>query len=145
MSFGYSVGDFVAGANLAYTLIRVMAETQSASEEYHEAMTELCGIQQAFIHVSHITRSSILPQATLNSASFIVLSSMEIIARFLERTREYRKRFESKAGGVGGISSSSWCKVGWSLYKRDELRSLRDSLHCRLVAVNTLFAAARQF
>jgi len=143
MSFGYGVGDFIAGANLAHKLIRVMAETRGASEEYQDAMTELCGIQQAFIHVSQITRSNLLPQATLNSASCIVLSSMDIIARFLERTREYRKMLDSNTGGANSMSRS-WCKVGWSLYKRDELRSLRDSLHCRLVAINTLFAAAKQ-
>ncbi|KAM7185897.1 hypothetical protein V8F20_011601 [Naviculisporaceae sp. PSN 640] len=142
MSFGYGVGDFIAGANLAYKPIRVMAETRGASEEYQDAMTELCAIQQAFMHVGQIIQSKILPQATLNSASHIVMSSMDIIARFLERTHEYRKRFESNTER-GNEISRSWCKVGWSLYKRDELRSLRDQLHCRLVAVNTLFAAAK--
>ncbi|KAK0617353.1 hypothetical protein B0T14DRAFT_605442 [Immersiella caudata] len=100
-----------------------MAETRGSSEEYREAMTELCGIQQAFIY-------------------YIVLSSMEIIAKFLEQTKEYRRQLEASGNNLGGVSGS-WCKVGWALYKKEELRSLRDSLHCRLVSVNTLFAAAK--
>ena len=149
MSYSYSVSDFIAGANLAYKLVRIMAESRGASEEYQEAMTELCGIQQAFIHVGQITSSKMFPQATLNSASFIVLSSMDIIARFLERTSDYRKQLESNnndnVGGLGGTITGSWCKVGWALYRRDELRSLRDSLHTRLVAINTLFVVAREY
>jgi hypothetical protein len=144
MSFGYAIGDFIAGANLAHRLIRIMAETRGSSEEYREAMTELCGIQQAFIYVSQIIRSGTLPKATVNSASYIVLSSMEIIAKFLEQTKEYRRQLEASGNNLGGVSGS-WCKVGWALYKKEELRSLRDSLHCRLVSVNTLFAAAKQY
>ncbi|KAK4453880.1 hypothetical protein QBC34DRAFT_393629 [Podospora aff. communis PSN243] len=142
MSFGYAIGDFIAGANLAHRLIRIMAETRGSSEEYREAMTELCGIQQAFIYVNQIIRSGTLPKATVNSASYIVLSSMEIIAKFLEQTKEYRRQLEASGNNLSGVSGS-WCKVGWALYKKEELRSLRDSLHCRLVSVNTLFAAAR--
>ena len=141
MSFGYGIGDFIAGANLAHQLIRVMTETRGACAEYQEAMTELCAIQQAFIHVSQVGRSNVLAQATLNSASYIVMSSMDIIAKFLERTKHYQAKLsKSASSGVSG----SWSKVGWALFKEEELRALRDSLHCRLVAINTHFAAANQ-
>jgi hypothetical protein len=36
MSFGYLVGDFIAGANITYRLIRVLADSSGASEEYQE-------------------------------------------------------------------------------------------------------------
>ncbi len=149
MSFGYAIGDFIAGANLAHRLIRIMAESRGASEEYQEAMTELCGVQQAFIYISQVARSGVLLPATLNSVSYIVMSSMDIIAKFMERTKEYRRQLEkgstvNAAGGVRVSVGGRWCQVGWALYKKDELKSLRDSLHCRLVAINTLFAAANQ-
>ncbi|TPX13993.1 uncharacterized protein E0L32_005693 [Thyridium curvatum] len=144
MSFGYAIGDFIAGANLAHQLIRVMTQSRGACEEYQEAMTELCAIQQAFIHVSQVKRSNLLPQATLNSAEFIVISSMDIIAKFLERTKHYQNKLSISSDSSFGVSvSSSWCKVGWALFKKEELRALRDSLHCRLVAINMLFTAAK--
>jgi hypothetical protein len=140
MSFGYSVGDFIAGANLTYRLIRVLSETKGACLEYQEAMMELGAMQQAFLQVSHMKHSDMLPRATTNSASHIVMSAMDIIANFLERSKEYQKRLRDSdsGGGIGG----SWCKIGWTLFKKEELRSLRDSLQCRLAAITTLLTAA---
>ncbi|KAI0154207.1 hypothetical protein GGR57DRAFT_492264 [Xylariaceae sp. FL1272] len=128
MSFGFGVGDFIAGANLAHKLIRVMTESRGASIEYQEALAELCGIQQVFIQITQLSRNDILPKSTLNALAQIIMPSMAIIADFLDR---------------GGLESS-WCKVGWALFRRDELKMLRDTLHARLSAINTLLAAANQ-
>ncbi|KAI1758636.1 hypothetical protein GGR53DRAFT_516411 [Hypoxylon sp. FL1150] len=137
MSFGFSIGDFIAGADLAYKLIRVMSETRGASIEYQEALAELCGIQQTFMQITQLGRSEILPKATLNALAQISMPSMTIIADFLDRTKHYQSKL-TKGGGLGG----SWCKVGWALYRRDELKLLRDTLHARLSAINALLAAA---
>ncbi|KAI0429678.1 hypothetical protein F5Y09DRAFT_309765 [Xylaria sp. FL1042] len=137
MSFGFSVGDIIAGANLAYKLIRVMTETRGASIEYQEALAELCGIQQVFIQITQLSRNEMLPKATLNSLVQISMPSMKIIADFLHRTQHYQAKL-SQGGGL----SSSWCKAGWTLYRKEELNLLRDTLHARLSAINTLLAAA---
>jgi hypothetical protein len=134
MSFGYSVGDFIAGANLTYRLIRALSASQGASIEYQEAMVELGAIQQAFLQVSQMRASSILSQATINAASHIIISSLEIIGRFLDKSQKYQRRL---SGG------DSWCKIGWALFKKDELKGLRDSLHVKLSAVNLLLSSAR--
>jgi len=137
MSFGFGVGDFIAGANLAHKLIKVMTETRGASIEYQEALAELCSIQQVFIQVSRLSGLGILPQATLNSLAQLVIPSMAIISDFLDKTKHYQERL-SPGGGL----KSSWCKMGWALFKKDELRALRDSLHSRLSAINTLLTAS---
>lgn len=153
MSFGYSIGDLIGGANMTYKLIRIMSDTRGACVEYQEAMAELCAMQQAFIQVSQMSAhnasdgAGILPLATVNSASFIVMSSMDTIAAFLERTKRYQRRLSKEgeaAGGSGGIEGS-WCKMGWALFKKEELRELRDSLHARLASINTLLTAAHQY
>lgn len=133
MSFGYSVGNFIAGANLSYRLIRCLSDSRGACMEYQEAIAELGSIQQAFLQVSQMRADSRISQSTINAASHIVISSMEIIGRFLERTRNYQKRLSSGDG---------WTKIGWTLFKKEELRSLRDSLHVKLSAVNTLLSVA---
>jgi hypothetical protein len=136
MSFGYGVGDFIAGANLTYRLIRALSASQGASIEYQEAMFELRAIQQVFLQVSQMRASSILSQATINAASHIIISSLEIIGRFLDKSQKYQRRL---SGG------DSWCKIGWALFKKDELKGLRDSLHVKLSAVNLLLSSARLF
>ncbi|KAI1175817.1 hypothetical protein F4777DRAFT_297499 [Nemania sp. FL0916] len=138
MSFGFSVGDIIAGANLAHKLIRAMTETRGASIEYQEALAELCGIQQVFIQITQLTRNEMLPKSTLNALAQIIMPSMTIIADFLDRTKHYQTKLSREGGRLG----SSWCKMGWALFRRDELQLLRDTLHARLSAINTLLAAA---
>ncbi|KAI2463556.1 hypothetical protein F4781DRAFT_416305 [Annulohypoxylon bovei var. microspora] len=137
MSFGFGVGDFIAGANLAHKLIRVMTETRGATAEFQEALAEVCGIQQIFIQLTQLCRSEILPRATLNSIAQIIMPSMTTIADFLDRTKHYQEKL-SPSGGLSG----SWCKMGWALFRKDELKILRDTLHSRLSSINTLLTAA---
>jgi hypothetical protein len=49
MSFGYSIGDLIVGANLTYRLIRIMAHTRDASDEYIDAISELSSMQQTLL------------------------------------------------------------------------------------------------
>ena len=61
MSFGYSVGDVLAGANLSYRLLRVMMDSKGASGEYRDAILELGAMQQAFMQVSQMKRNMFGP------------------------------------------------------------------------------------
>ncbi|CAH0052820.1 unnamed protein product [Clonostachys solani] len=147
MSFGYSVGDFITGANITYRLIRVLADSSGASEEYQEAMLELSAMQQAFLQVSQMTQNPVIPQATVNSASHIVMSAMDIISHFLDRSRRYREKLgggTNSGGNEGSMSriEDSWTKVGWSLFKKEELKDLRDRLHSRLSSIQLLLSAS---
>lgn len=140
MSFGYSFGDFVVGANLAYRLIQALSETRGASLAYQEAINELASMQQAFIQVGQMRPSSTLSQATINAASQIVLSSINLIAEFLEKTKKYREQF------CGSRSSNAvtdgWRKMGWVMFKSDELKELRDSLHVKMTNIALLLSTA---
>ncbi|KAI1752341.1 hypothetical protein F4782DRAFT_501465 [Xylaria castorea] len=79
-----------------------------------------------------------LPKSTLNALAQIIMPSMTIIADFLDQTKHYQTKLSSEGGRLG----SSWCKMGWALFRRDELKLLRDTLHARLSAINTLLVAA---
>ncbi|KAI1446554.1 hypothetical protein F5Y02DRAFT_416843 [Annulohypoxylon stygium] len=137
MSFGFGVGDFIAGANLAYKLIQLMTQTQGATKEFQEALAEVCGIQQIFIQLTQLCRSESLPQATLNSMAHIIIPSMTIIADFLNKIKSYQEKLAASNG-----ISTTWCRMGWALCKSDELKLLRDTLHSRLTSINTLLMAS---
>lgn len=91
MSFAYSI-DIHVGVNLTYKLVSIVTDTENASEEYLEAMTELGATQQAFIRVSQMKSRSMLPQETVSAASFQVMSSMDMIAKFLARTKHHQRK-----------------------------------------------------
>ena len=140
MSFGYSVSDFIAGANLACQLIYALSRTQGACLEYQEAMQELGAIQQTFLQVSQLKAANIISQSTLNGASHIILSSMKIIENFLNRTRGYEKRLSGNS--PRSLVADSWCRVGWALFKKEELEKLNETLRGKLAAVNLLLSIA---
>jgi hypothetical protein len=141
MSLQYSLGDFVAGANMTYRLIRALSETKGACMEYQEAMSELGALQQTFLQVGYLRPSHTLSQATINAAAYIVLSSVELIGEFLRKTQKYRHRFTG--AGPGNAVSDSWQKMGWVLFKREELRALKDALHLRLTNIGVLLSTAQ--
>ncbi|KFZ10860.1 hypothetical protein V501_05004 [Pseudogymnoascus sp. VKM F-4519 (FW-2642)] len=51
MSFGYFIGDFIAGANLSYKLFKALSCSRGASQEYQEAVMEISAIHQAFLQM----------------------------------------------------------------------------------------------
>ena len=139
MSFGYSIGDFIAGANLTYQVIHALSSSRGACIEYQEAINELGCMQQAFLQVGHLKQSHSICPATTNAVSYLVISSMEIIGKFLERTKFYQRRLSENHSGRAG----SWQKIGWTLFKKNELVQLKDTLHMKLHAVSVLLSTSQ--
>ena len=139
MSFGFSVGDLIGAANLTYRLIRALHGSQEAGEDYRAAIVELGCFQQALMGVSQLGSNKDFPQATFESASSIIMGSMDIIQTFLEKTKKYDKRL-GKLGSSG--FAQGWRKVGWTLFKAEDMKKLRDTLHARLSSLSLLLAAA---
>ncbi|KAH7327296.1 hypothetical protein BKA65DRAFT_364179, partial [Rhexocercosporidium sp. MPI-PUGE-AT-0058] len=84
-----------------------------------------------------------LSRATINAAAHIILSSTTLIGDLLAKTQKYRRRLSGS--GSGTAMSDSWQKMGWVLFKKDELKSLRDALHLRLANINFLLVTAQLF
>ncbi|KAK8001728.1 hypothetical protein PG991_013950 [Apiospora marii] len=145
MSFGYSIGDFVAGYNVTYRLVRILAESRGASIEYQEAMVELGAMEQVFLEAGNLVNSKLHSRDIKNGIACIVLSTVDIIDSFYERSRQYQQRLgERRSKRARSVASleSSWCKVGWTLFKKEELRALKTQLHERLTSVHVLLGMA---
>ncbi|KAI1120860.1 hypothetical protein F5Y10DRAFT_257571 [Nemania abortiva] len=138
MSFGYSVGDFVTGAELTYRLVRALSASRGACIEYQEALTELRAMEEAFIQTGNLVRSNMFTRDVINAIACIALSSIDTIEKFLERTMA----LQNGLGSVKNSLDSSWAKVGWQLYKKEELHALKTQLHQRLSSINTLITTA---
>lgn len=88
-----------------------------------------------------MTSNPTLSHATINAASCIVLSSMSIIDDFLEKTKRYRERLCGRT--QGNTLSDSWQKMGWVLFRKEELKALKDALHIKLSSISVLLATAQ--
>ncbi|KAH0537933.1 hypothetical protein FGG08_005415 [Glutinoglossum americanum] len=64
---------------------------------------------------------------------------MDIIQPFLDRTKKYDRR-------LGNLGSSGFAhglgKVGWTLFKAEDMKKLKETLHARLSVLGVLIAAA---
>lgn len=141
MSFGYSLGDFITGANLSYRLLEALSSSRGPTQEYQEAVIEIGAIYQTFLQVGRMTSNPTLNHATINAASFIVLSSMSIMDEFLAKTQGYRERLCGRT--TGNSLSDNWQKMGWVLFKKEELRALKEALHIKLSSISVLLATAQ--
>ena len=54
MSFGFSVGDFLAVAELAYKLGKALSDTKGAAKEYQELITELNVVHKVLLQVDDL-------------------------------------------------------------------------------------------
>jgi hypothetical protein len=143
MSFGFSVGDIVMGVNLSHRLLTALCDSRGASLEYQEAIQELGSIQQVFIDVGKMRTSRVFPPSTIDAIAHIVSSSIHIIAKFLDRTERHRRRLS--ASSTASAAANSWRAIGWTLFRMDELKELRDALRVKLTDVNLLISIAQQY
>ncbi|KAH8589783.1 hypothetical protein B0O99DRAFT_319463 [Bisporella sp. PMI_857] len=141
MSFGYSIGDFIAGANLCYTFSKSISGTDCASEECREALTELGHLQHMFFQVGRWTTNPKLASETANAAAYLVISSIQLIRGFLDRTKELREKLLSGRGS--NAFSDKFQRVNWALFKREEWKCLKDTLQEKRASISLLLDSAR--
>ncbi len=53
-TFGFSVGDFVAGINLVRELIKALEDSAGSSAEYLALIKELYSLERALLEVKHL-------------------------------------------------------------------------------------------
>ena len=140
MSFGFSVGDFVAGASLAYDLIIALSSSRGSSMEYQQLIQQLYIMHKTCMHVEQIRSSNQMTHATLNATVLIVKNISKQIEAFLRKTEKYRKSL--RAGGSGSIAKDAWRKVGWSLFKPTEVKKLKEDLQSAMSQLGTLVSLA---
>lgn len=112
MSFGFSVGDFLAGATLAYTLGKALSDSQGSVHEYKELIAELNVVNKVLIHVEQLRATNQLAQSTVNALLFAVNASNEAIESFLHRQQAYIESFRD--GGSGNIIKDVYRKGKWA-------------------------------
>jgi hypothetical protein len=112
MSFGFSVGDILSGATLAYRLYQSLSSTKGSAQEYRELIAELNVVHKVLMQVDQLRASNQLAQATLNAMLFIVNSASEAMETFILNNEGYGESL--KAGGSGNVVKDGWRKGKWA-------------------------------
>ena len=143
MSFGFSVGDFVAAASLAAKLIQALSKTRGSSAEYQALIQDLDGVHQTFLQLEQMRATNLLAQATINALSHLTSSSVELMQQFLNDIDKYRTSLQQ--GGSTSAVRDAWRKVEWSVSKPASVRKFREILQFRLTSIGVLVSLTSMY
>ncbi|KAF2124255.1 hypothetical protein P153DRAFT_371116 [Dothidotthia symphoricarpi CBS 119687] len=140
MFFGFSVGDFLAGAQLAYTLHQVLSDAKHSPEELQELNTQLDVVYKVLLQVDQLQTTNQLSPATINALLFTVNSGIETMESFLDQNQLYLDML--KSDGPGFSTADAWWKLEWPVQMPTRVKRLKKSLATMLASVNCLVSLA---
>lgn len=131
-TFG-SFGDILALIDLAIQVHNALSSSAGASEDYRALVSELHSFSQLLQNVQTIhtlTRHSSdggPPPASLqNAIHFALERSKTLLNAICAKIAGYQKSL--RRGGSGNMMKDSWRKIGWTLFKKDEILEMRRRL-----------------
>jgi hypothetical protein len=137
MSFGFSIGDFIAVANIAATVISALSSKDGAPKLYQDLITDLDGVQKTFIYLSEMKMDDPLGQATINAVGEIAAGAKVAMEQFLAKNENYDQSLKDSEGSSSKMMDT-FRKIGWTVWKPAEVQQLRETLQIRLTSINVL-------
>ncbi len=136
MSFGFSIGDFVAIGKIIADITASLREVDGSKSEYQEVLDELECLLHALHHLDklHTTSSS----TNLESIKYAAISCRRPLEQFLAKIKRFDKSLGvwGKDRGLRGTKD----KLVWAYGKKDELQKLQSYLNVHVGTINILLA-----
>jgi hypothetical protein len=139
MSFGFSVGDFIAVGKLIKDISLCLQDMGGAKADYQELVRELECLQQALKHLDRLDHGRASPLSLqLDSIKYAALSCRRPLEQFLAKLRKHDKPLGiwSKAGALASTSH----KLQWSFGHKEEVQKLQGYLNIHVGTINILLA-----
>jgi len=124
-SFG-SFGDILAIANLALCISKTLSESTGSSVEYQELITELDAVSNALHGLHEIVSRQPLQLSVQNTIKHALSRCWNLMDSFMARIAGYQSSL--RKGGSGSRWKDTWRKVGWGMFKKEELVALKTNL-----------------
>lgn len=137
MSFGFSIGDFIAVGTLIADIAKSLRETGGAKSEYQELVRELESLQQALHHLDKLHTNSSKPQ-DLVSIKYAALSCRRPLEQFLFKIRKYNKSLG--VWNKDGLLRSTADRLKWTYGQKDEIKKLQGYLNVHFGTISILLA-----
>ncbi|KAJ7626297.1 hypothetical protein DFH06DRAFT_737465 [Mycena polygramma] len=121
-----SFGDILALANLAWSIARVLRESTGSSAEYQALIAELESLGTALKSLEQFVTTNRLQESVENACRFALSKCQSDMTAFLKKVEGYQRSL--KKGGSGNSVRDSWRKIGWGLFKKEEIVLIRKQL-----------------
>lgn len=131
-TFG-SFGDILALVDLAIQVHAALSSSAGASEDYQALVSELHSFSQLLQNVQTIHTLTLHglnrdpPTVSLqNAIRFALERSKVLLDTICAKIAGYQKSL--RRGGSGNMMKDSWRKIGWAIFKKDEIQEMRRQL-----------------
>jgi len=118
-----SFGDIVAAASLAFSIYKSLSESTGASFEYQCLTSELLAFHRALQFLDRILCATPPSETVAKDIKEEAATCLKLLEMLWGRIKSYQK-----ALGGGGGRNSSWRKIGWGLFKANEVADFRQKL-----------------
>lgn len=123
MSFGFSVGDFIAALELVGTVIQSLREAGGAKSEFHELVQQLYGLETALLRVKQLEFDR--DQET----DYLALKQVASQCQFtIDAFWKKASRFQRDLLSDGMTVKNAWMKIRWALCKKEDLVKFKADL-----------------
>lgn len=136
-SFG-SFGDIIATAQLAYRLAQALSDSRGSSVEYQELISELDTLSNALQSLNEFVRRQPFPPSVQNGIKHALSRCHTLMLSFMERIVGYQTSL--RKGGSGSKWRDSWRKIGWAVFRKEELVELKTKLMEQKATINMMLA-----
>ena len=126
MSFGFSVGDFIAVGKLIIQISSALSESTGASAEYQSLLLRLDSLTETLRIAEISVRGHQLPLCTTNAILKHLGQCSAHLRKFSAIIEKHRKSLSK--GGSGNRIADSWRKIGWSVFTREEIKEINGAL-----------------
>ena len=137
MSFGFSIGDFIAVGSLIADIISSLREAGGSKSEYQELLRELESLQHALSQLDKLRLHGSYPR-NFDSIKYAALSCRRPLKDFLRKIQKFDKSLGvwSKRSKLQSVTD----KLRWVCSHKDEIRRLQSYLNIHVGTINILLA-----
>ena len=136
MSFGFSVGDFLAFLNLVERVASEVRSYKDAPRHFQHLAFELAALHGTLQHVLRLESSDINESDSLQKIRAIALHCQQPIQSF----RDKMYGFDQALGYYRTASTALTLKrrLHWSMVKKSDAEELRECVASQMIAINVL-------
>ena len=140
MSFGFSVGDFIAALEVVGAVITSLRETGGAKSQFRELTQELYSLELALIRVKQLEfeEDQVDDYAALKQAA---CQCQFTIDAFWKTANRYQRHLLSKKGSLSLVDA--WMKVQWALFKTEDLTRFKANIAAHTQSILLLVSAVQ--
>jgi hypothetical protein len=137
MSFGFSIGDFLAVGKLIADITSSLSTAGGAKSDYQELLRELESLRKALIHLDQL-KSQGGSSTTLDSIKYASLSCRHPLEQFLAKIQKYEQSLSLQ--GKPNVFKSTTDKLRWTFSSSEEVKKLQSYLNFHVGTINILLA-----